>query len=206
MVLLHHGSCSCWFQGELRQNCLTPPFHPMVFAGGELSRMRPREFQAHHSPLPREPEDRKSARDRAPNRAHGMDQLSPTTYPRTTSHKPEAKKKQPVVLHVLSHHPTTHIPNPTRAPRAHLDPAAPGLELVDPGNEARQPSHAEPKAKAKNGYGHGTQNRFGIPCWLVGECTTHVGFYFSGLNRMFTGGTGVWTHGHIWTIKRQANW
>ena len=34
------------------------------------------------------------------------------------------------------------------------------------------------------------ENRSGIPCWLVGEFTTHVGTYFSGWIGMFTGGTG----------------
>ena len=32
----------------------------------------------------------------------------------------------------------------------------------------------------KNKYGRGGQNRFGIPFWLVGECTTHFRTYFCG--------------------------
>ena len=40
---------------------------------------------------------------------------------------------------------------------------------------------------SKDFCGRGCQHRFGIPFWLVGEFTTHVTIYFSGIG-MFTGG------------------
>ena len=44
--------------------------------------------------------------------------------------------------------------------------------------------------------GCGSQNRFGIPFWLVGEFTTHFRAYFSG-DWDVRWGYGILTHGHV---------
>ena len=52
-------------------------------------------------------------------------------------------------------------------------------------------------------YGCGCQNRFGIPCWLVGEFTTHFRLDFGG-DWDAHWGYGLLTHGHINGLRNPA--